>query len=93
MQAFLNAAFDWADRRDVPMKARRDDYGDWQVTVELRDARGWFSWSLRKLRRSWREGEEHYVARTEQALEEACAKARRDRIENLTGRVVASRAA
>jgi hypothetical protein len=79
MQVFLDAAFDWAERRDVPMRAWRDDDNVWHVTVELRDLRGWFSWSLPAPPRRARETTEEFEARIGQALETACVRARSER--------------
>jgi hypothetical protein len=92
MQTFLDAAFDWAQRRDVPMRAWRDDENAWHVTVELKDARGWFSWSLPAVERSARETPEQFEARIAHALETACARARGERIRCHNGRTVASHA-
>jgi len=47
MMELLSAAFDWADYRDVPISAYRDEYGGWHVRLEFRDARGWFSGTCR----------------------------------------------
>lgn len=39
---WLNAAMDWAERNDVPLRIWRDEMADWWATIELKDSEGWF---------------------------------------------------
>jgi hypothetical protein len=44
---FLQAAFDWAEYRDVPIAAFRDQLRDWHVRLTFRDSQGWFHGTCR----------------------------------------------
>lgn len=76
---FLDAAFDWADYRDVPVAAFRDRLGGWHVRLTFRDARGWFHGSCR-VRPRERGMEERYVETVFSMLDTASAQIREDRI-------------
>ena len=39
---WLDAAYDWAETRNVPINAWRDDFGNWCVCLAFRDANGLF---------------------------------------------------
>ena len=76
---FLEAAFDWADYRDVPIAAFRDRMGAWHVRLTFRDALGWFHGSCRVQARE-RSTEERYVEAVFSILDRASAQIREDRI-------------
>ena len=76
---FLEAAFDWADYRDVPVAAFRDRLGAWHVRLTFRDALGWFHGSCRVQARE-RSTEERYVETVFSILDKASAQIREDRI-------------
>ncbi len=91
---WLNCAFDWSHRRDVPMKAWRDDYGDWFVTLEFKDSEGWFNHSIVASERIYVSGEDgkkrketdaEMSARVEKALIAGSAVARKRRVQKLSG--------
>src|ERR1700747_2480798 len=76
---FLEAAFDWADYRDVALAAFRDRLGAWHVRLTFRDALGWFHGSCRAQARE-RNTEERYVETVYSMLDSASAQIREDRI-------------
>jgi hypothetical protein len=76
---FLEAAFDWADYRDVPVAAFRDRLGSWHVRLTFRDASGWFHGSCR-VRPRERGMDEGYAEMVFSMLDTASAQIREDRI-------------
>ena len=46
LTTFLNHAWDWSERNDVPLEVWRSEAGDWYLTLRLKDSVGWFNGSL-----------------------------------------------
>jgi len=93
--AWFNHAHDWAELNDVPLVVYRDDDDDWCARIELRDARGWFSFSVKsfgpsmiKVDEKTRSGQpkkrketpSEFHARVDKSLTSAVQKARESRI-------------
>lgn len=92
--AFLvacNAAWDWSEHRDVPVEVWRDDDDGcrWKLTLTFRDAYGFFTATVAVPAARGHSGDEEgtakdmaseYVARWEKLLDDACQRAREQRI-------------
>jgi hypothetical protein len=91
LAAFINTAWDWSERKDVPVEIWRSEVGDWYITLRLKDGKGWFNGSLAyfdpKLANNGkpRETEDEYRDRILSELSKTAQKARAARIKQFNG--------
>ncbi len=94
MNFFMETAFSWAERNDVPVSAGRDEAGKWFVRMELRDSRGWFPvvcFSRERDRK--KQTEDQFAQEVEKLLGKTCQKAREERMKAYTKTEVFGKAA
>jgi hypothetical protein len=88
LELWLNTAFDWSERRDVPMTAVRDEAGDWHVQLTFRDTNGFFTQWVPMLKRdpNGRMTREEYAEATLVQMQKAAITARRNRFQKFNKR-------